>query len=758
MKHLNLFLIGALLVLNYTVVAQTNPSPHVLADSDFSFNGFADGESTTYPVSIQGWRFAAEPVSGFVGAATGDRDLATQSSTTGTGSIKNEGQNGISFLNSGSNHIGAVALAINTEGLTEAFIAWTAQDIRDGATRENGIILQYRIGDSGDFTDIPVTTYLGSPTGLASAQNFSIALPSEAINQPLVQFRWMYYFIAGSGNRDRLQIDDIIVSQEDASGLVPVTFRVDVSQYTGTISPSGMHLAGTFADTPWMPEMRPMTDEGNGIWSYTELLEAGISLQYKFVRGSVWEDGDESVAGLACAAPGEGNRLLVVPDAATTLPLVCIDSCDPCQTNPETVTVTFRVDMSNETVAVGSGGTAISGTFNGWTFQQMTNEGNGIWSYSLEVNSGSSVQYKFRNGSTVWENPPVECSVGSPPFNNRNLIVPAEDVVLTAVCFGSCETCQNPGTSYDLTFIVDVSELATIDPAGIHIAGSFNSFSPVPMVNAGGSLYTFTANIPEGSTVLWKYLNGSTFDNVEIVPEACGEDDGFEGFNRIYVMPSAITVLNVVCFSSCDACESQPEVYPLIFQVDASNLATVNPEGLHIAGNFNDWSPVPMQSAGNGLYTYQAIVEAGTQVSWKYINGSSFDGAETVPSTCGIDDGFGGFNRVFDMPDQITVLDAVCFSSCAACIPDGLLDQEKVAAKLLLFPNPASGSISIEAPATGMANIHIFDLSGKLLKSENLFVRAGEILANLNIPAISGMYIIEMMIDGKAYRNKLLVE
>ncbi len=761
MKYFNALFIGALLVFSLTAKAQTNPTPHVLSGGDFIFSGFLDGESTAYPAGMQGWRFAAEPAAGFVGSAASDRELAAQSTTSTAGSIKNEGLGGISFLNSGSNHIGTIALSVNTAGVAEAFVAWTAEDIRDGATRENGLILQYRVGESGDFIAIPGSEYLGSPTGLATSQDFSVALPLDAINQPVVQLRWMYYLIAGSGSRDRLKIDGIVVSQEENGGggpgdQVEITFRVDMSQFAGTIHPAGMHLAGSFPTNMWTPNARPMVNEGNGIWSYTELLDPGLALQYKFVRGPNWVDGDEIMTGLPCSAPTTSNRALTVPDEDTELPAWCYSTCNECSATPNNVEVTFQVDMSNVTINVSSGGTGISGTFNGFAFEQMTLVGNGIYSYTMSLQAGISVEYKFRNGSAEFETPPMPC--GSGGFSNRVLIVPEESVTIPVVCYSSCEPCTPLGNFYALTFIVDAFDIVVPDPMGLYIAGTFNAFNPAPMVNAGGSLYTFTAIIEEGSTILWKYLNGQSFDNVEIVPEACGQDDGFEGFNRIFTMPSAITVLNVVCFASCEACAGQPAVYPLVFQVDASNLAAVNPEGLYIAGNFNNWSPVPMQSAGSGVYTFQAIVENGTEVLWKYLNGSSFDGAETVPSTCGTDDGFGGFNRALTMPEQLVVLDIVCFSSCAACTPDGLINQDKNRTPLLIFPNPAKANISMEIPATGMAHIHIFDLSGKMLNSETRFVRSGEVVANVNIPSISGMYIIEMAVDGISYRSKLLVE
>jgi hypothetical protein len=249
--------------------------------------------------------------------------------------------------------------------------------------------------------------------------------------------------------------------------------------------------------------------------------------------------------------------------------------------------------------------------------------------------------------------------------------MPLADTVLDVVCFSSCEACTDPGENFNITFQVDASQI-DVDPAGIHIAGTFNGFSPAPMTDAGNGIYTFTASVEGGTTVLWKYTNGATFDGVETVPAACGSDDGFGGFNRTFDMPLADTVLDVVCFSSCEACTDPGESFALVFQVDASQI-DIDPAGIHIAGTFNGFSPEPMQDGGNGIYTFSSNVVSGTTVLWKYTNGPTFDGQESVPAACGADDGFGGFNRTFDMPAAPTVLDIVCFSSCEACEDPGVL-------------------------------------------------------------------------------------
>lgn len=64
------------------------------------------------------------------------------------------------------------------------------------------------------------------------------------------------------------------------------------------------------------------------------------------------------------------------------------------------VNVTFQVDMSQQTVS--PQGVHVAGSFNGWstTATPMTPAGNNVYTVTLDLNSGTSYQYKFINGDT----------------------------------------------------------------------------------------------------------------------------------------------------------------------------------------------------------------------------------------------------------------------------------------------------------------------------------------------------------------------
>lgn len=241
----------------------TNPSPHSLAGSDFNFTGFALGTTTTYPTSMNGVSFSAEPsaiTANLTNDASADRVLVVSTSGITTGSIRNEVAGGVSLLNSGSNNIGAIVVALNSSGRSNLAVTWTAAQLNDVTTRINGLRLQYRIGTSGAFTDVASATYLSTLNGIGASQTFtSVALPAVCDNKPIVHIRWIYYNESGSGGRDRISLDEVTVTSSPAAIpniVVSATTLPYVFTPTGTASSAvsytveGSNLTGNIVITP----------------------------------------------------------------------------------------------------------------------------------------------------------------------------------------------------------------------------------------------------------------------------------------------------------------------------------------------------------------------------------------------------------------------------------------------------------------------------------------------------------------------------
>jgi len=101
------------------------------------------------------------------------------------------------------------------------------------------------------------------------------------------------------------------------------------------------------------------------------------------------------------------------------------------------VNVTFRVDMQNETLS--NTGVFLLSSFNNWQ-SDLPLEGDGtIYSKTVNLAPGDSIEYRFANGIQWEENLANSCVNTS---NNRYLHIPNHDTTLAIVCFNSCDSCS----------------------------------------------------------------------------------------------------------------------------------------------------------------------------------------------------------------------------------------------------------------------------------------------------------------------------
>ncbi len=526
---------------------------------------------------------------------------------------------------------------------------------------------------------------------------------------------------------------------------VNITFQVDMTNQD--FVPGEVGISGTFNGFAFLQ----MEDQGDNLFAITLSLASGINIQYKFRNGGAWENPPST-----CGTGDFGNRVLLIPEEDMVLETVCFSSCAACVAPGQEYTLTLRVNAS-QIFDFDQNGVHIAGSFNNFVPEPMTNVGILNYIFTAQVEEGSTVLYKFLNGNSFdgVENVPGECGVddGFGGFN-RLFEMPSEDTVLENVCFASCEPC-GALIPYSVTLRVDASQLEEIHPQGIFVGGDFTEFIPEPMTDQGNGIYETTLIAVAGQPLRWKYLNGPTYNEQESVPFACGISDGFGGFNRVFAVPAEDVVLDLVCFSSCSACIDPNNLYSLVFQVDAAELETIHPSGIFIAGSFNNFTPEPMANSLDDKYSFTTIVEAGTTVVWKYLNGPSFDNAETVPPSCGDDDGFGGFNRIHEMASGFTLLETTCFSSCAGCI---ISSTESISqTNLTLFPNPNQGEFNIQSPLSGNGQLSVYDLSGRLIFSRQAAARSGENIFFETGILDSGIYVVVFDLNESRLTAKMTV-
>lgn len=220
------------------------PAPHVLADADFRFEDWdADRPAGSYPDAML-----------FLQSDVNDPELETpllyayhipnaDYAAGDAGNIgfpyRNEsrtringlGEEGISLINTGRGRdLGAVLVHLNTTDLDSLLLRWTAGTLRPNS-RVYHLRLQYRIGLYTDWEDIlddagAPLEYQRNPQEGHEEEFDWMALPQELVGLPSLYLRWKYYFTGtqldmGSGARDMLRLDDIMLTRERTSAVEP---------------------------------------------------------------------------------------------------------------------------------------------------------------------------------------------------------------------------------------------------------------------------------------------------------------------------------------------------------------------------------------------------------------------------------------------------------------------------------------------------------------------------------------------------------
>ncbi|WP_160711473.1 Ig-like domain-containing protein [Chitinophaga solisilvae] len=232
------------------VTAQSDPAAQSLPYTQ-NFDALP-ASATVYPDGWQGWTLPGSPSGNFnISAASADKPLSANGSASSTANGVYNYSGKLGFLNSGSVD-NSLVLAVNAGGqvnITVSFDVMTLRNPYDGSanTRINEAGLQYRIGNTGSFTNISGTAYqnntsLQTGSGITLPQNLaniSIVLPAACNNQPLVQLRWVNRQIGGAGSRPSFAIDNIQISGSGGdftppaiSSLIPANAATGVSPVT----------------------------------------------------------------------------------------------------------------------------------------------------------------------------------------------------------------------------------------------------------------------------------------------------------------------------------------------------------------------------------------------------------------------------------------------------------------------------------------------------------------------------------------------
>ncbi len=159
------------------------------------------------------------------------------------------------------------------------------------------------------------------------------------------------------------------------------------------------------------------------------------------------EDGD------AACAPDGGTRMISVEAGQTYYIEWYVRSATQrsgfdfiLEFGAPTVEVTFQVDAAvlEADGELAEDGMFIAGEFNTWTGEAMADDDeDGVWTLTVPVAVGDTVEYKFQNGEGNFEDVDTsigdDCTLGG--FGNRFVIVGETGETLDAVCYGFCVSC-----------------------------------------------------------------------------------------------------------------------------------------------------------------------------------------------------------------------------------------------------------------------------------------------------------------------------
>ncbi|MEX1189530.1 MAG: T9SS type A sorting domain-containing protein, partial [Bacteroidia bacterium] len=424
-----------------------------------------------------------------------------------------------------------------------------------------------------------------------------------------------------------------------------------------------------------------------------------------------------------------------------------------------TFDITFQVNMNSVTEPFTT--PEVNGTFNGFCggCAPMSDiDLDGIWTLTIPLEAGT---YEYKYAADTWNIQEtladgLPCTSTIDGFVNRTITV-SEDVVLDAVCWGTCDICNEGVEVFDVTFQVDMNDVTDAFTTP-ELNGTFNGFcgSCAPMSDANSDgVWEITIPLAAG---MYEYkFSYDTFAGQEtLVPgTSCTMTTG-QFTNRVLDLSSDST-LAVVCWGSCVSCEAVVPQQDVTFQVDMNQVdfAFTTPE---LFGSFNGFcsgcNPLTDDNS-DGIWTITLPLFPGTyEYKFAYDN---LAGQETLVDGSACTSTIDGFtNRTITVDEMPITIDLVCWESCFEC--EVGFNSLANANSVQLYPNPAGNTLFIKglSNAEGVSNVSIFNAIGSLVYSGQI---QGDKLPSLDLSGLAnGVYFVEVIQNNNTVTKKLIVQ
>ncbi len=303
-----------------------------------------------------------------------------------------------------------------------------------------------------------------------------------------------------------------------------------------------------------------------------------------------------------------------------------------------------------------------------------------------------------------------------------------------------------------------------LDTGGMHIAGDFQTLAgypggdwqanTTPLTNEPNStIYSVVVDIPAFAKYEFVYINGDQGYLQEFVPVESRVNYNFNANRWIYVdsLSNDTQLIAPVLYGG----NAPLGMYLLRFYVDMQYVASIDPQGVHVNGDFQNWvNPKYMVSFDNIVYEYIAYIDtldAALVSEYIFMNGDQSINEETVPAPCATSN----FNRGTTVPHD-TMLGIVCYAACVDCASVGVDEELAAQTEINVSPNPASDGFWVSS-STAIAQIQLTDMTGRLVKTEKTPLATTQRISRDELP--QGIYLLQLTdVNGNHFSSKIIFQ
>ena len=398
----------------------------------------------------------------------------------------------------------------------------------------------------------------------------------------------------------------------------------------------------------------------------------------------------------------------------------------------------------------------LAGSFNGWdpAANLMQDEGEGAFAITLDLAPGEYL-YKFVADGTWIEDPHAPDYVDD-GFGGQNGVFSVDATPLRLGGEGSSAPAPATAAAGEVEVLFSFQP-KTGGVRDVFLAGSFNGWAADKdrLGDADGDgVYELTLAMPQGRH-LYKFVVDGTW--LEDENAADFEDDGFGGQNS-------------VIFAG-EGGAAATGMYRVPFRFEAPG----QPQGVFLAGSFNDWNPdknAMSDADADGTWELILVLPAGEH-QYKFVADGNWITDENADAF--VDDGFGGRNSVLNVDARFEKVERKRgdgrIESGSLQFTPGFPDLNRLSPEFIeiTFRSAAGDVESVEASPGGDMRLAASDMVSDIWRvkvSTDALVRAGELRFavrdaqkredrgpyTLSLEALPAFYTPDWVADGIFYQ------